>query len=374
MSDAALNSGPAVYFDGLTAARHAVTVICMPSGLDIRGTDGRVIAHWLYGRLAHLNAPARLFRIGLRDSDRLERIEIEDHDLADAIDLACPNIDRTDATARVEQHRAVILSLAAVLSLVLVAVFGVPQIANQLSRLVPPQIEQYLGRAADARVRVTLDDGPKGRQFECGTGPDEAAGKAVFDKLMTQLTDAAGLALPIQPAVVRREEANAFALLGGHVYVLRGLIENAKDADEVAAIIAHELGHIANRDGTRSILQSAGLSLVFGMLLGDFVGGAAVVVAARLLLKASYSRQQETAADDFSVRTLQELHANPRALATFLARVAGARKGWSIFLAHPSVPERVARINAMALPETGRKPLLTDAEWQSLKRICAGHP
>jgi Zn-dependent protease with chaperone function len=373
MADAATHTGPAVYFDGITAARHVVTVVCMPSGLDIRGTDGRVIAHWLYGRLAHLNAPAHLFRIGLRGSDRLERLELEDRNLAHAIDLACPTIDRTDAGARAQRRRAVILSLAAALSLLLVAFYGIPQIADQLSRLVPPQIEQKLGRAADARVRLTLDKGPKGQPFECGTGPGEAEGKIVFDKLMTQLAKGSGLAMAIRPAVVRREEANAFALAGGHIYVLRGLIENAKDVDEVAAVIAHELGHVANRDGMRSVLQSAGLSLVFGMLLGDFVGGAAVVVAAQLLLKASYSRRQETAADDFSVRTLQELKANPRALAIFLDRVARTPKGWSIFLAHPSVLERVARINAMALPETDRKPLLTDAEWQALRRICAGH-
>jgi hypothetical protein len=75
------------------------------------------------------------------------------------------------------------------------------------------------------------------------------------------------------------------------------------------------------------------------------------------------------------VRTLQELNANPRALATFLARVAGRPhpEGMSILLGHPSVPERVARINALAPAGDKRKPLLDDAEWQALKRICADH-
>ena len=110
-------------------------------------------------------------------------------------------------------------------------------------------------------------------------------------------------------------------------------------------------------------LQSAGLSLVFGMLLGDFVGGAAIVVAAQMLLKAAYSRQQEAAADDFAVRTLQELNANPRALATFLDRVARNAKPRSIFLGHPSVPERVARINAITLKQQRGEPLLSEADW-----------
>jgi hypothetical protein len=372
MADAKLRSAPAVYFDGVTSARHAVTAICAPSGLDIRDACGNPIAHWPYARLAHLNAPAYLFRIGLRDSERLARLQIEDRDLAHAIDLACPDIDRTDARDRAQRRGAVFWSLGAIASLVLVAFYGVPQIADQIARLLPPQIEQHLGRAGDVRFRASFDKGHEGRPFECGGAPEEAEGKIVFDKLMARIAQGAGLDIPIHAAVVRREEPNAFALAGGHVYVLRGLIGRAKDADELAAVIAHELGHVANRDGTRSVLQSAGLSLIFGTLLGDFIGGAAIVAASRLLLKADYSRRQEAAADDFAVRTLLALKANPRALAAFLERVARSPEGLSIFRAHPSVPERVARIKAIAPEQSGGEPLLDAAEWQALRRICAG--
>lgn len=375
MADAAIRSAPAIYFDGVTSARHDVTVTCAPSGLELSNVCGDPIAVWPYDRLSHHNAPAHLFRLGLRDSDRLERLEIADRGLAEQIDATCPDIDRTDKTERAERRGAVGWSLAAVASLLLVAFYGLPQIADQLARLMPYQIEQSLGRAGDLRFRTAFDLGPTSRPFECGDGPNEAAGKAAFDKLIGRIADGAGLATPIQAAVVRRDEPNAFALAGGHVYVLKGLLDTAKDVDEVAAIIAHELGHVANRDGTRSILQSAGISLIFGMMLGDFVGGAAVVVAAQSLFKARYSRTQEAAADDFAVRTLQELNANPRALATFLDRVAGQpqQHGLSILLGHPSVPERVARINAMAPAGKAGAPLLDAAEWQALKRICADH-
>ena len=85
--------------------------------------------------------------------------------------------------------------------------------------------------------------------------------------------------------VRRREEPNAITLPGGHIYVFEGLIEKADDVDEVAGVIAHELGHAANRDGIRTLLQAAGLSLVFGSLLGDFVGGGAVVFAAEIAVE-----------------------------------------------------------------------------------------
>ena len=82
--------------------------------------------------------------------------------------------------------------------------------------------------------------------------------------------------------------------------MFEGLIDKSESADELAGVIAHEIGHVAHRDGTRSLLQAAGLSFLFGMLLGDFVGGGAVVIGARAVLQSSYSREVESAADRYA--------------------------------------------------------------------------
>ena len=83
--------------------------------------------------------------------------------------------------------------------------------------------------------------------------------------------------------------------------MFEGLIDKAETVDEVAGVIAHELGHVANRDGLRTLVQAAGLSLVFGSLLGDFVGGGAVVFAAESLLKSRRIRaDKETAGPTIS--------------------------------------------------------------------------
>ena len=101
--------------------------------------------------------------------------------------------------------------------------------------------------------------------------------------------------------MVRRSDFNAFALPGGHIYVFQGLIDRAQSPDELAGVLAHEIGHVAHRDGTRTVLQTAGLSFLFGMMLGDFFGGGAVVIAAKTVLRSSYSRRVEAAADTYSV-------------------------------------------------------------------------
>ena len=374
MTENAARSVRSVYFDGITSALHEVMVACTPSGVQIRNPDDSLIVEWPYERLKHLNAPDHIFRIGLRKSDKLERLEIDDQDIARVIDLGCPDIDRRGASARAARRRAIGWSFAAAVSLLLVAFYGIPQIADRLAPVLPQAIEQRLGNAADIQVRAMFDKGPKTRPFECGGAPVEAEGKKAFDKLMASLEKGGAVNIPIRAIVVRREEPNAVTLPGGHIYVFQGLLEKASDVDEVAGVIAHELGHAANRDGVRTLVQAAGLSLVFGSLLGDFVGGGAVVFAAESLLKSAYSRHKESAADDFAVHTMQALNANPRSLGSFLGRIAGSSNRGSIFLGHPATPDRVARINAITTPQSGGATLLDAAEWKALKRICASYP
>ena len=155
--------------------------------------------------------------------------------------------------------------------------------------------------------------------------------------------------------MVRRPEANAIALPGGQIYVFRGLIEKADTADEVAGVIAHEIGHVAHRDGTKAVLQAGGLSFLFGMLLGDFVGGGAVVIAAKSVLQSSYSREAEAAADAYGAALMNKAGGNARALATMLGKIGGATEpGMKILLDHPETKARIAAINKIAARAAGR--------------------
>src|SRR3954464_4438894 len=164
-----------------------------------------------------------------------------------------------------------------------------------------------------------LDKGDTSRPFECANED----GRAALAKLMGKLEAAAALPIPLEPKVVRRSEPNAIALPGGHIYVFEGLIEKSENPDELAGVIAHEIGHVAHRDGTRSILQSAGLSFLFGMLLGDFVGGGAVVIGARAVLRSSYSRDVEGAADRYGADLLNRAGGDVRAFGAILTPIPG---------------------------------------------------
>jgi predicted Zn-dependent protease len=116
------------------------------------------------------------------------------------------------------------------------------------------------------------------------------------------------------------------------------------------------------------------LSFLFGMMLGDFVGGGAVVIAAKTVLKSSYSRRVESAADAYSVALMQKAGGDPHALGVVLARIAFDKdRGLAILRDHPETKDRIAAINAVAA-STPAAPFLDIAQWSALKQICAPLP
>jgi len=369
-----MNSGAGIYFDGVTSARRDVVVTLAPSGLQISDPDGHGRAQWSYDEIESLAAPNSVLRLGRRGSTVLERLEIRDSALAALIDARAVHVDRAGSLQRRQRMRVVGWSVAATASLLLVAWFGVPAIAARLTPLLPAGIERKLGEAVDMQIRGTLLAAKDGATLNCGMSPSETSGRAALDKIVRRLEAAAGLPHPLRIDVVRRDAANAIALPGGHVYVFSGLIAKADNADEIAGVIAHEIGHVANRDGTKALLQGAGLSVLFGMLLGDFVGGGAVVYGARSLLQSSYSRETETAADAYGADLMNRAGGNTHAMATMLDKIGGATEpGMKILLDHPETKARVAAIRKMA----GNQPpsaFLDTSEWSALKQICAERP
>jgi Zn-dependent protease with chaperone function len=367
-----MHDGTGIFFDGATSARRPVLLQLSPEGLVIRDAEDRdMLARWAYDRLEHLPAPDGVLRLGFAGSRVTARLEVHNMDLAHRIDEASVPVDRSGASERRSRLKVVGWSIAAMASLVSAAVFGVPALANQLAPLIPMRAERLLGDAVEKQVRQMLDKGPATRPFVCGSGTGEAAGQAAMAKLIGRLETQAGLPIALDAKVVRRGEANAIALPGGHIYVFEGLVDKAENPHELAGVIAHEIGHVANRDGTRSILQAAGLSFLFGMLLGDFVGGGAVVLGARAVLQSSYSREVESAADRFGVDLMARSGGDPRALGAVLTRISGNNHpGMDILADHPDTRSRVRIIDELSKSASPPQSLLEPSEWAALKRIC----
>jgi Zn-dependent protease with chaperone function len=376
-------SGTGVFFDGLTSRRQDVHVSVDGAALSIIRPDGVQIESWPQAELRELAGPPELLRLGRHGGPPLARLEIRDPALAAGVRGAAPRLTSALTEERGTARKVVLWSLAAVVSVTLFTFYGVPAVADRLAPMLPWSVDQRMGAAADAQVRALFPTDPGG--FECGAGSEEKPGREALDRLAKRLSDAAALPVPINIIAVRSDFVNALALPGGTIYLFRGLIEEAESVDEIAGVLAHEIGHIAHRDGSRRALQAGGSSLLLGFILGDFVGGAAAITVARVLSEASYSRSAETGADDYGAALMEKIGADPRPLGTFLSRLTDGddkkepadgdkpeRKGRSVeswISSHPESEARRRRVDERA--STGPfEPSADLADFVAIQRIC----
>src|SRR3954447_3794025 len=213
-------SGPAFYFDGRTSVRLAATAELGAQSLHIRSPSGDLLAEWPYTELGVFSAPEGVLRLGRPRNPETARLEIRDSGLAIAFGQLAGGVRRVGEIDRRSRAKVVGWSLAALISAVLVAIFGVPAMVARLAPLVPVKLEQRLGASVDQQVRLLLDPGTRERPFECGSSGQ--AGRVAFDKLVHELEGTAALPFPVRASVIRRPEANAIALPGGRVYVFQG--------------------------------------------------------------------------------------------------------------------------------------------------------
>ncbi|MGP2494094.1 M48 family metalloprotease [Mesorhizobium sp. PUT5] len=160
--------------------------------------------------------------------------------------------------------------------------------------------------------------------------------------------------------ILNSPNVNAFALPGGYLYITRGLLALANDSSEVAAVIAHEMGHVtANHGLARQKLEAEeGLATkVVSDVLGDSPTARVALIRGKLRL-AQFSRNQELEADAIGIKSVGEAGYDPYAASRFLQSmsaytdfrsISGATDASLDFLAtHPNTPQRIELAQRLA--------------------------
>lgn len=344
------------YFDGVSARPHPVT-LRLGDRLLVSGEGVRQDWSLLDIRATETLPP--LMRIGVVGG--FARVEFEDATMAAVLPTRCPDLRRAEDGTR-GPWKLVAWSVAAGLSVLAAAVYGMPMLASLIAPLVPEPVEAKLGQAVDGQIVRLLGDPPV-----CA----EPAGRAVLDALVARLAEGSGLPSSLTVTVRRHGTANALTLPGARVIVLSDILAKAASADEFAGVLAHELGHVATRDPTRSLIQTSGSSFLLSLILGDLTGSTIIVAVGQAALSAGYSRDAERAADAYSVAAMNRAGGNGAALASILERVAkdGAETG-AFLRSHPFTRERAAAIRAQAGSDAATRHVLSEADWAALKAIC----
>ncbi|WP_439575183.1 M48 family metallopeptidase [Phreatobacter sp.] len=358
----------AAFYDGITSRRQTVEVSLHPDGLAIFGSDGHRLALWPYPAIRRIDGFARaglaVTRLPEPGSSAEPRLEITDAAFAAELAARAPLTLTAGATGRRERRKVVFWALGAIASLLLLAFYGLPAIAGRLAPLVPASAEIRLGEAMDPQVRGIVSDAP----LKTCTAPD---GLAALNDLVARYERQADLHLPLRVVVLDHGLVNAFALPGGYIYLFNGLIQRARSPDELAGVLAHEIGHVKLRHSLRSAIQAGGLGFLLGTVFGDFAGGTAVIIASRTLMSRAFSRDAEREADRFGVELMLRAGGDPVALARFFESVSsGGGRAFAWIATHPTGVERERAIRQSAENRPRVGPALTPEQWTALRAIC----
>ena len=352
------------FFDGQAAMRHDVLVALNVAlgQLDIAGPSLPAPLIWPLVNLRALRDRARKTRLTLTLHAPSEygalhdaaRLTVDDPALIAEITRLCPDLMRRDLRPGAGR-RLVRRGAWAVAAVVLMLFVILPRMADTLASLIPIEREVAFGRAVVSQMEQALGAANMG-ELDC-TSPE---GLRALDKLSAR--------------VLNHEMINAFAAPGGQVVIMRGLLDSSSGPDALAAVLAHEIGHVEARDATRHALRAAGSAGLLSMVLGDVTGGAAAVLLGERILQASYTRESEAQADLFALSMLNRAEVSSVGMAEFFDGLAEIEAGMAAFPAyfstHPDSAGRAGRARDNAVMQAGTRPVLSDADWQALRNVC----
>jgi len=149
--------------------------------------------------------------------------------------------------------------------------------------------------------------------------------------------------LPFKFQVVADKNVNAFATMGGFVYVHTGLMKAADNEAQLASVIGHEIGHITGKHLANQLRQ---MSIIEGIATIAGVNRDRLVrVGVEYALRRPRSRQDELDADNRGLRMLTQSGYAPSAMPAFMQKLVSSASLPTFLSTHPAAPERVALLN-----------------------------
>lgn len=273
-----------------------------------------------------------------------------------------------------KQLRLAGIATLALVSMIVVYVYGVPLLAGRIVGFVPPAWEASLGDTVAAQMESALRE--QGGFEICDANPNSLANRAIA-RFATAATEGSGSPFGVGVTVVKTAIPNAFALPGGRVYYFSALLDNTNGPDEFAGVLAHEIGHVVHRHGMEQLIATAGTGALIGFILGDMTGISVAAGLGSALIDSRFSRDHERQADQYSASVATRLAFKPQGLADLLDRVAGDddfTKALALLSTHPLTAERRQAMDALAIDQSGLSPPFTAEEWQAIRTMCGAAP
>jgi predicted Zn-dependent protease len=237
--------------------------------------------------------------------------------------------------------------------------------AQTIARVMPQKTRAALGGAVVTSMT-------KDRKV-CET----PASKAALARLTQRLTAAASdKPMGVRVVLLDWSLVNAFAVPGGQIILTRGLVQRAGASDEVAGVLAHELGHTLELHPEAGIIRVVGLSAALQLALAGSQGTISNI--GLILTQLRYTRIAEREADAHALRMLKGAGISAKGFGDFFERLESNKPGEEagksaselemILRTHPPTAERIAMVRAQ--PSYPATPALSADDWRALREAC----
>lgn len=351
------------YIRGDSAESESVNLTLVSTSLIIKDEDNRKIVEWSFIKLTSTTKIRQNNPVLLRTTQYPgELLQVDDLNFASDFIAAYPDITsihKSGSGASVGISRtgwkAIIIVIAILVSIVLFA----PSI---VVKTLPKEWAEELGESVYTFVKSDYK--------LCSTTQADAA----LDKLVGDLTNPEHRvyrgAKP-QVRVINSPQINAMAMPGGKIVIFDGLIEMSKTAEDLAFVLAHELGHVSHNHSLRGLVRSQGLSLLIRGLSGNSISSKITSGLSTL----AHSRGQEKEADMESLKMLRAANIRHAEIASFFERMEKEIGVYDeddarleFLYTHPASSNRTKMLGKYR-NDTG-KPAMSENDWESIRNMC----
>lgn len=169
--------------------------------------------------------------------------------------------------------------------------------------------------------------------------------------------------------LIDQSDVNAFTTLNGNIYIFSGLIEEVSSAEELALILAHEIGHAEHKHVVEKLIKTIGIEALFSIM----TGGDPVLISeiSKLTISTSFDRINEEEADDFALQLAFNSQINPRRLAQFFLKMRakdklGLEEKLQFISTHPLGNDRIKKSSDYSLPDDFKE-IPISLDWEIVK-------
>ncbi len=205
-----------------------------------------------------------------------------------------------------------------------------------------------------------------GREFKIDT---DRATTAYINRIGQRLAEESDRPnIPYTFQVVDDNNINAFATMGGFVYVNKGLMTAADNEAQLASVISHEIGHISAR---HSIKQMRQMAIASGVASAAGLDGSKVVqIGVELALRRPHSRQAEYEADQLGLQIMGRSGYAQSGMVDFMKKLLNKPSPPSILNTHPDTASRISAIEQEINPDIAKGEGLNNATYrQEIRRL-----